>query len=43
MLMNVGLVRVYVRISAQTRWALTPAHAELATHLPIMVSVALVR
>lgn len=42
MLKNVGPVRVYVRISAETRWALTSAHAELATHLPIMGSVALV-
>lgn len=42
MLTNVGLVLAYASITVQTLWALTPAHAELATHLPVMESVALV-
>ena len=41
-LKNVWLVRVYANVTVTIRWALTPAHVELATHLPVMDSVALV-
>ena len=41
--MNVELVLVYVNITVKIQWALTPAHVKLATHLPVMESVALVR
>ena len=41
-LRSVGLVQVYVSMTVETQWALTPAHAVLATHLPIMELAVLV-